>query len=137
MRERFKRRLKPLLDFKGSAHQLALAFGLGIILGVIPGTGAIAAATCAAILRLNLPLMVAGALLTNPVTVPFVYLGSYLLGEWLLGKWLPAGFLARLAVGTLLGNLILAVGFGFLGYLLALGFIARIRAQRARHPTLM
>jgi uncharacterized protein (DUF2062 family) len=110
---------------------LGLSFGLGVALGVIPGTGALIAAVCAALFRLNLPLMVSGAFLTNPLTAPFVYLGSFFLGQWLLGSRLPNAALPRLALGTLTGNLILAVGLGGLGYLVVLGLATSIRAHRS------
>ncbi len=123
--------LRRLLDVRGlTPHQLALAFGLGVALGVIPGTGAIASAVVAALFRLNLPIMVAGALVTNPLTTPFVYVGSYLLGHWLLGDWLPAGTIRQVLLGTLAGNLVIAVGLGLLGYLLVLGTVIFIRNRR-------
>ena len=112
----FKRHLLPLLRFRGSPHTLALAFGLGVAIGVIPGTGGFIAAGCAALLRLNLPVMVAGALVTNPFTAPFLYMVSYRLGKWLLGSWLPEPLPYRLLVGTITGNLLLALGLGLAGY---------------------
>ena len=130
MNDWLKKRLQVLVNFRGSPHRLALAFGLGVFLGIIPGTGAIAAAAVAALFRLNLPIMVAGSLLTNPVTAPFVYIGSFLLGHWLLGDWLPAGNIRRVLLGTLAGNLIIAVTLGLLGYLLVLGTVIFIRNRR-------
>ncbi len=126
-----KERLRALLNLKGSPHALALAFGLGILIGVIPGTGAAVAAVCAALLRLNLPLMVSGALLTNPVTAPFLYLGSYLLGEWLFGHRLPERGLFRVIVGTVAGNLILAGVFAVLGYCTVFVWVSYWRRHRA------
>lgn len=130
MNDWLQKRLKALVNFRGSPHRLALAFGLGVFLGIIPVTGTIAAAAVAALFRLNLPVMVAGSLLTNPVTAPFVYIGSYLLGHWLLGDWLPAGTIRRILLGTLAGNLVIAVGLGLLGYLLVLGTVIFIRNRR-------
>ncbi len=122
-----QRRFKIVIDFKGTPHQLACAFGLGVALGIIPGTGALAAAATASVLRLNLPLMVAGALLTNPVTTPFVYAGSYLLGRRLLGNALPLWPAAKVLLAILIGNLILAIGLGLLGYGMALCFFLLVR----------
>ncbi len=115
---------------------MGLAFGIGIFLGILPGTGAVAAAAVAALLRLNVPVAVAGALLTNPLTVPFIYIGSYLLGSWLLGRWLPAHKIARILVGTAVGNLLLAFGMAIVGYLCArlLG-VAAHRARRRIKPS--
>ncbi len=130
MSGRLGNRLRALVNFRGTPHHLALSFGLGVFLGVIPGTGAIAAAAVAALFRLNLPVMVAGSLLTNPVTAPFVYVGSYLLGHWLLGDWLPAGTIRQVLLGTLAGNLVIAAGLGLTGYLLVLGIVIFIRNRR-------
>ncbi len=131
MNEWLKGRLKALVNFRGTPHQMGLAFGLGLALGIIPGTGAIAAAATATILRLNLPLMVAGALIANPFTTPFVYTGSYLLGAWLLGDWLPAGRVLKVTLGVITGNLILAAGLGLIGYLVVLLVVLKIRSRQA------
>ena len=130
MKAWLKTRLKPLVDFKETPHELGLAFGFGVFLGIIPGTGAIAAAACAAFLRLNLPLMVAGALLTNPVTTPFVYGASYLIGKRVLGSFVPAWSGFRIVLQTLTGNLILAVGLGLVGYLVIFCFVGLLRLRR-------
>ena len=122
--------MRSLTSLKGSPHQLASAFGIGIALGVIPGTGAIFAAAAATALRLNLPLMVMGALLTNPATTPLVYGGSYFLGRWLLGEWVTTGTILRLLLGTLAGNLILAVGAGAAGYVIVWALVTWIRVRR-------
>ena len=108
-------------------HRLALAFGLGVALGIIPGTGAIAAAAVAALFRLNLPVMVAGALLTNPLTTPFVYASSYFLGHWILGNQITSGMITRILLTTIVGNLILAVSLGLIGYLLVWLAVSLIR----------
>ena len=107
---------KRIFSFQGSANRLALTFALGICLGVIPGTGAMVAAALATALRLNLPVMVAGALLTNPLTTPFIYAGSFLLGQWMLGDLLPEGKVSRVVLGTVAGNLLLAIAMAMAGY---------------------
>lgn len=130
MKEWVKGRGKALVDFRGSPHRLALAFGLGVALGILPGTGAIAAAMVAALFRLNLPIMVAGSLLTNPITTPFVYIGSFLIGHWLLGDWLPAGKISRILLSTLTGNLILTLLLGLIGYLVVFAISLALRRRR-------
>jgi uncharacterized protein (DUF2062 family)/Flp pilus assembly protein TadD/SAM-dependent methyltransferase len=130
VKEWTKARAKPLVSFKGTPHRLALAFGIGVMLGVIPGTGAIAAAAVAAVLRLNLPVTIAGALVTNPVTTPFVYMGSYFLGHWLLGDLVPPGRIIHLLLKTVTGNLLLAVGMGLISYLVAVGIVTLLRTRR-------
>ncbi len=126
--ESLKERFKPLLHFHGTPHQLALAFGIGIFLGVIPGTGPIAAAFVATVLHLNLPIMVTGALLTNPLTAPFLYIASYALGHWLFGAHLPANQLANVLLSTVAGNLILSACLAVIGYFIAFG-LAHLRSK--------
>lgn len=118
-----------MFRFRGSPHRVALAFALGVALGVIPGTGAIVAAGVATLLRLNLPMMVAGALLTNPVTSPFIYTGSYALGHWLLGDWLPSSRAGRILLGTVAGNVILALAMAGIAYLALWGLVHWIRVR--------
>jgi len=116
-------------------HRLAFAFAVGIFLGVLPGTGAILAAVLAAVFRLNLPLMISGAMLMNPLTAPFVYGGSYFLGRWMLTDQAPTGFLGQILLPVLMGSLILAVFLGGAGYLLLRGlFLWReaVRSTRLR-----
>ena len=130
MRRKIHQRLKSLTSFKETPHRLALAFGMGILLGILPGTGVLAAAFCSTVFRLNLPLILAGALMTNPLTVPLVYLPSFFIGQRLLGEWLPAGTVPRLLVGTVTGNLILAVSLAMAGYILCFGAVTFLRARR-------
>lgn len=133
-----KKFVRSLFRFRGNPHKVALSFALGVALGVIPGTGAIVAAGASALLRLNLPVMVAGALVTNPLTSPFIYTGSYALGHWLLGDWLPSSRVGRILLGTLVGNMILAFVMAGAGYLILWGLVhwirVRVRNRRlARH----
>lgn len=127
-----KDRLKEGSRFDEPAPRLALAFGLGAFLGVLPGTGALAAGALAAALKLNLPLMVGGALLNNPVTTPLVYGASYALGRWLLGSEVAEGVFRRFVVPTLAGSLLLSVAFGLIGYAVAWCLVVWIRLRRVR-----
>ncbi len=133
-----KRFIRSLFRFRGNPHKVALAFALGVALGVIPGTGALVAAGAAALLRLNLPVMVAGALVTNPLTTPLIYGGSYALGRWMMGDWLPSSRLGKLLLGTLAGNMVLAFVMAGVAYLALWGLVhwirLRVRSRRlARH----
>ena len=126
-------RLKALLNFQDTPHRLGLAFGLGVTLGILPGTGALVAAACAPLLRLNLPLMVAGTFLTNPLTMVFVYGGSYALGRRVLGEVTTIPWVgARVVAQALVGNLLLATGLGLLGYLVVAGVVVLLRARAPR-----
>jgi uncharacterized protein (DUF2062 family) len=104
------------------------AFAVGLFWSVIPiPLQMLAAAAVAIVVRVNLPISVALVWLTNPVTMPPVFYGCYLVGTWLLGKpekiervhltwewlsqsmgqiWQPL-YLGSIVVGSLLA----AVGF--------------------------
>ena len=127
-----RNRLRDASRFNEPAPRLALAFGLGVFLGVLPGTGALVAAALAAALRLNLPLMVGGALLNNPFTTPFVYAASFAVGRWLLGAEVGRGILSRFVFPALAGNLLLSVSLGLAGYAVVWCVVVWARARRVR-----
>lgn len=129
LNEWLRGRLKPLVDFKGTPHQLGLALGWGIFIGVIPGTGLIAAAFTATLLRLNLPITVAGAAVTNPLTMPFIYGSGYWLGKWIDNRFFPSEQSNHFLVDTVIGTFLLGFLLGLAGYLLTLfvGFCLRLR----------
>lgn len=121
-------KLKRILLFKGEPHFLGLSLGVGIALGILPGTGAIVAGIAAPFLRLNLPLMVSGALLSNPITSPLVYGASYWIGCRLFKiTFLEQFKLAQILLKTLAGNIILALAMGLAGYLLLTVFLLFMR----------
>lgn len=128
-----KQRLSKLI--KGTPdtpHRLAFAFALGILLGILPGTGAVVAAGVATAMQLSVPLTVAGALLTNPLTAPFVYAASYLIGRWLLGDQVAEGFILRVGLTTITGNAILALGMSVVGYLVVYGLAVLYQRPRGK-----
>ena len=122
-----------MVSVADSPHRLALAFAMGILLGVLPGTGAVVAAGVAAALRMNVPLAVAGALVTNPLTTPLVYGGSYLIGRWLLGDRVAEHVILRIGLTTIAGNVVLAAGMAAVGYAAVLFLAARYQSKKRRH----
>lgn len=101
-----------------------------MLLGVLPGTGAIAAAVCASALRLNVPLAVAGALLlNNPLVTPVLFVAGAAVGGRVLGEW-PAGSTAtRVVVHTAVGSGLLAVVLSLLGGLAVYGVLVFVRRR--------
>ncbi|MDQ2695419.1 MAG: DUF2062 domain-containing protein [Pseudomonadota bacterium] len=66
-------------------RSVAGAAGLGIFVAFIPvPMQMVLAAAGAILLRVNLPLAVAGVWITNPVTMPPIYYFTYKVGTWLL-----------------------------------------------------
>ena len=68
---------------------VAIGLACGVFFGfLIPFAQMPVAMLVAAVLRGNLFLAVMGTLITNPLTVPFVYLGAHHVGRWML-DWSP------------------------------------------------
>ena len=131
MKDFSKKQLGKLIhDEPGTPLKLALAFALGILLGVLPGTGAVVAAGLATAFRLNIPLAVAGALLTNPLTAPLVYAGSYFIGRAVLGHAAFKQTVARILVTTIAGNVILALGMAVIGFAVVWGLAVCYRSRK-------
>lgn len=61
------------------------AFAIGLFFAFIPVPfQMVLAAAAAIIIRMNLPISVALVWITNPVTMPPMFIGTYLLGAWLM-----------------------------------------------------
>lgn len=125
--------LSKLVSVSGDPHRLALAFALGILLGVLPGTGAFVAAGVATALQMNVPLAVAGALVVNPLTAPILYGASFLLGRWMLGDEVAKHLIVRIGLTTAAGSVVLAFALAVAGYAGVLLFTLWVRSKRGRH----
>lgn len=130
--------LGKLLDdpnlFHLNRHSVSVAFFAGVFLSfvpIIPGQTFMAA--CAAfLLRCNLPITVMLIWITNPVTIPFIFYGTYKLGAWMIGdahtpvpfeiswEWLQTVF-PTIWQPLLLGSLTTGFVCGGLSYLLIQG----------------
>lgn len=119
-------------------HSAAGAVATGLFCGLIPGPlQMLAAALCALVFKVNLPLALLTTLYTNPVTIVPLYLLAYQIGRWVLGDgsgfvtppafsatdfigWSSAMQQWMLSVATPLGIglLLLASGLALGGYLL-------------------
>ena len=66
---------------------IARGLALGIFIGMTPTMGAqiVLTGIAACMLRVNIPIALAGSLVTNPFTAPIVYPLQYKLGVWLVG----------------------------------------------------
>jgi len=120
--------------FHLNRHSVSGAFFVGIftaflpILGQMP-TAALLALTC----RVNLPIAIALVWISNPITMPAIFYGSYELGHWVLGgpaveftlqlswEWFHNEF-PKLWQPLLCGSLIVGVTGGIIGYLSMQGF---------------
>ncbi len=87
--------------WQATPRGVAIGLACGVFFGIlIPFGQMLVAILAAALLRGNLFLAAIGTLVTNPLTVPFVYLGAHRLGRWML-TWSPQAELdATVAAAT-------------------------------------
>jgi uncharacterized protein (DUF2062 family) len=80
----FKRLYLKLVRINDSPQKIALGFGSGVFLGILPGTGPIAALILAALLRINKAAALLGSLLTNTWLSLVTFLLSIRVGSAIL-----------------------------------------------------
>ena len=80
--------LKRLFRLNASPQKIAVGFGLGVFLGILPGTGPIAALVLATFFRVNRVAALLGSMLTNTwisiaTIILSIKLGSVIMGmDW-------------------------------------------------------
>jgi uncharacterized protein (DUF2062 family) len=135
-----------LFGINDTPHKIALGLGLGVFLGILPGTGPIAALVVASALKLNRASALLGTLLTNTwlSVVSFILsvkIGSVILGvRWqeVYNSWLIfikdfrienlfKFSLLKIVFPVLLGYLAVSVLAGVIAYLIALGLLKKDR----------
>jgi uncharacterized protein (DUF2062 family) len=77
--------LEKLLAVKDNPHRTATSFAVGVFLGILPGTGPIAALTAAHFLRLNRPIALLGSLVTNTWLSILTFVLSIRFGASIMG----------------------------------------------------
>ncbi len=85
---RGKKILKKLLGLNDTVHKTALAFALGILIGLSPllGLQTLLALFIAFAFKLNRAAIIIGTLVNNPWTIPLIYSSEFLVGASLLGS---------------------------------------------------
>ncbi len=75
------------IKIHGTPREIALGFALGLFIGASPTVGfqIIIAVFLAAVFQWNKITAGMGVWITNPLTAPFIYSGTYLLGSKILG----------------------------------------------------
>lgn len=140
-----KQKIAELAGIKDSTHAIAGGVGLGLFLGVFPGTGALAALAMAWLLRVNKAAALAGALLVNTwinfVAFPLALIfGSFITGTdpgFLTEAWVNLfkafSFEKLLDVAVLKTLLALGGGFVVIGMVLGLAGYWLAHAVITRH----
>lgn len=140
---------KQLFIIDDTIQKTALGFGLGVFLGLLPGTGPIAALFCSLALRVNRAATLLGALITNTwlSIVTFllaIQIGSLVMGmdwialrqEWSLFlkdfHWadLLKVSIIKIIAPVLIGYLIVGIVLGIIAYLAVFLLLSAIKSKK-------
>jgi uncharacterized protein (DUF2062 family) len=84
------RRLKihflKIYNARGSIHEISLGAAIGAFWGVFPtfGLSTVLSILLYKIIRFNLPVAISAAIISNPLTTPFLYMISYKVGTYFI-----------------------------------------------------
>jgi uncharacterized protein (DUF2062 family) len=139
---KFTLHLRHILKINDSPHKIAFGLGLGVFLGIFPGTGILAALVLSWILRVNKTSAIIGTLITNTwlsigTFILSIKIGSALLKiDWqvIYNQWnafietfhwqhLFAPAILNIILPIMLGYVIIAFGFGCIVYVLSFSLI--------------
>ena len=86
IREMLYRAYERFVKIRGNPREIALGFALGLFVGMTPFMGfhMAIAVFFAALFKWNKIAAAAGGWISNPVTAPFVYAGTYYVGNKVL-----------------------------------------------------
>ncbi len=126
---------RKLFKIDDSPQKIALGFGLGVFLGILPGTGPLASLFCAVLLRLNRVSALLGSLLVNTWINVVTFLLAIKIGSVIMGlNWQQVYKQSKLSIPKviaplLIGYLVIAVCLSILAYLIVLIMFALIKRQ--------
>lgn len=136
----FAERVKKL---QGDPNFIAAGMAIGIFVGITPTFPfhTVLAIALAYILRASKAAAAIGVWIGNPLTIPFIYLGSYKTGALILGASLPfdakfttfteltkLGFEATIALLT--GGVIIGIPFAAASYFITRRLVKKFRSRR-------
>jgi len=144
----FKFLYLKLFRIHDTPQRIALGLGLGVFLGILPGTGPIAAIFLALLLRVNRIASLLGSLLTNTWLSLVTFLLSIQIGSSIMGidwqdtrrNWIHfiKGFrladlkqlsTLRIICPVIIGYFIVAFVLGLLVYLISLTIITKVKHE--------
>ncbi|OPX40727.1 MAG: hypothetical protein B1H13_05920 [Desulfobacteraceae bacterium 4484_190.3] len=149
LRQRFKQFYDQFISLKGTPESIAFGMSIGIFVGTIPiiPFHTIFIIILTYILRQNFTAAYLGSwLISNPLTIPFLYLTQYHFGKRMLGDgqlqlafndysiWHIVHTGKSVACPLLLGGIIMAPFFAVPAYFITYKAVVTIRKKR-RHQT--
>lgn len=139
----FINRFKKL---QGDPHHVAMGIGIGVFVSITPTIPfhTIIAIALAFILRGSKPAAVIGVWFSNPITIPFFYMGSYKTGLLFFNNSLPfdakcesIAELMKLGMNTtcimMTGGIILGILPGIAAYFIARKIVAKFTHRKERN----
>ena len=125
-----KEYFKELIRLQTNPKDIARGVALGVFIGFIPIWGLlqlIVALFFGAILRVNKIAIIVGTMVTNPITIPFIYALCFKAGKWLLKsevqlfalKDLTTANIVAVAKPILLGSIFVGLIAAVLSYIIA------------------
>jgi uncharacterized protein (DUF2062 family) len=143
-KQKFRNFINEAKKLKGDPKYIAKGIAIGVFVGITPTiplhTGI--AIALAFIFRASKPAAVIGVWSGNPITIPFLYAGSYHLGMFLIGETATIdisnlNILELLHLGldkfvaAILGSVILGIVPAVVAYFITRNIFTTIRARRA------
>ncbi|HNX82116.1 MAG TPA: DUF2062 domain-containing protein [Candidatus Omnitrophota bacterium] len=145
----FKLVYHKLCRMNDSPQRIAIGFGVGVFLGVMPGLGLIAAIVMASVLRVNKASAIIATLITNTWLSVIMFIASIKVGSWIMkldwhvvyanSEHLIKDFhwkdlfnvsIIQIALPLIIGFLIVSILMSIGTYLIILFVVTRVRAAR-------
>ncbi len=143
LKQKTARFIENVKQLKGDPHYIATGMSIGIFIGITPTFPfhTILALALAYILRASKAAAAIGVWIGNPLTMPFIYLGSYKTGALILGTSIPFDIkyttfteLAKLGINAtlalLMGGIIIGILPAAASYLITRRMVKKLRSRR-------
>lgn len=130
---------------KGDPHHIALGVAIGVFIGATPTIPfhMVLAVALALALRASKPGAVIGVWFSNPLTIPFLYMGSYKTGRFLLGASIPYDMKydsileltkmgMEVTLAMLIGGIVIGIVPAVVAYVAVKGIIARVHLRKTQ-----
>jgi len=136
--------IERIKQMKGDPHYIAAGMSIGIFIGITPTFPfhTVLALALAYVLKASKAAAALGVWIGNPLTIPFIYLGSYKTGALILGTSIPfdakyttfteltkLGLNATLALLT--GGIVIGILPAAAAYFITRRLVKKIRSKRS------
>lgn len=142
-RARLRLAYENIRCLQGDPHYVAMGMAIGVFVAVTPTIPfhTVIALALAFVLKGSKPAAIIGVWLSNPITIPVFYYGSYKLGALLMQIDLPAHIPyesitdmldlgADVTLAMMLGGCVLAIPHALIAYALTLRLFRRLRCAK-------